>query len=172
MARRGMEAKLPVRVLRVFRGLPFYWESWGLTAKSAKTEAGAPVCDRLKLHAVFGDKAPGLTRRRGDAERKQRGNFISAQRWVQPDVQTAGNHAKTLRRKDKEMNQNVISDQFWGEPEAGRNGVLNGCPDKNLCVFASWREDKTSNNGNSRGDAETRRWGKSPFYSTKRYSIT
>ena len=103
-----MEAKLPVRVFRVFRGSPFYWEGWGLT-----NPAGI-------------DFEQGLTRRRGDAERKQRGNFISA--------------------------------QFWGEPDEGRNGVVNGLPNKNLCVFASWREAKSSNNGNSRKDAETLRY--------------
>jgi len=48
------------------------------------------------------------------------------------------------------MNENVISDQFWGEPHEGRNGVVNGRPDENLCVFASWREDKTSKCRNSR----------------------
>jgi len=88
-----------------------------------RTEDGAPVCDRLTLHTVFGDTKQGLTRRRGDAE----------------------------------MNQNIISDQFRGEPHEGRNGVVNGRPNKNLCVFASWREAKSSNNRNSRKDAKTLR---------------
>ena len=37
-----------------------------------RTEDGAPVCDRLTLHTVFGDKKQGLTRRRGDAEMQER----------------------------------------------------------------------------------------------------
>ena len=40
----------------------------------------------------------------------------------------------------KKMNKKVISDQFWDEPEAGRNGVGNGRPEQDLCVFASRRE--------------------------------
>ena len=40
----------------------------------------------------------------------------------------------------KKMNENVIPDQFWDEPEAGRNAVGDGRPEQNLCVFASWRE--------------------------------
>ena len=47
----------------------------------------------------------------------------------------------TRRREDaKKMNKKVISDQFWDEPEAGRNGVGNGRPEQDLCVFASRRE--------------------------------
>ena len=47
----------------------------------------------------------------------------------------------TQRRKDaKKRNKNVISDQFWDQPESGRNGVGNGRPEQDLCVLASWRE--------------------------------
>ena len=53
------------------------------------------------------------------------------------------------------MNENGISDQFWGQPVEGRIAVRNGLPDENLCVFASWREDKTSNDWYSRKDAKT-----------------
>ena len=46
----------------------------------------------------------------------------------------------TRRREDaKKRNKNVMSDQFWDEPEAGQNGVGNGRPEQNLCV-APWRE--------------------------------
>ena len=47
----------------------------------------------------------------------------------------------TRRREDaKKRNKNVMSDQFWDEPEAGQNGVCNGRPEQNLCGFASLRE--------------------------------
>ena len=120
------------------------------------------------------DFKKGLTRRRGDAEMKEAGigfglnfgaslmkdgrvcsmaaqtrTFASWRLRVRLKLQTTGNHAKTLRRKDtKKMNQNFISAQFWGQPDEGRNGVLNSCPDQHLCVFASWREVKTSDSGN------------------------
>ncbi len=47
---------------------------------------------------------------------------------------------RNSREDAKKMNKKVISDQFWDEPEAGRNGMGNGRPEQDLCVFASWRE--------------------------------
>ena len=55
----------------------------------------------------------------------------------------------TQRRKDaKKRNKNVISDQFWDEPESGRNGVGNGRPEQNLGVSPCSLSSKT-----------VRRWG-------------
>ena len=111
-----------------------------------RTEDGAPVCDRLRAE-----------QRAEDGGRKTEDGAPVCDRLTLHTVFGDKKQGLTRRRGDAEMNQNIISDQFWGEPEEGRNGVVNGLPEQNLCVFASWREDKTSDNGESRKDAKTLR---------------
>jgi len=80
----------------------------------------------------------------------------------------------TRRREDaKKMNKKVISDQFWDEPEAGRNGVGNGRPEQDLCVFASRRESLffVSKNGVRCKPVTDRRSGRRRTATTERRCV-